>query len=98
MIGDYTNSSDNTDLTRTIHDVNKFVIVFLFYKKTSTIVASNVLQHVLMKFNVYHLVVLDYSSEFHSVFIFLYQALNLNYNIMTKCNYKVLQLNTSTDM
>ena len=47
-----------------------------------------VMQHVFMKLGLCHLVVLDDGSPFKGAFIAMYDALNLNYDVLAKCNHK----------
>ena len=46
------------------------------------------MQHMMMKFGLCHLVVLDNITPFKGSFIATCQVLNLNYNILTKWNHK----------
>ena len=50
------------------------------------------MQHVLMKFGIYHLVVLGDGTPFKGAFIAMCQALNLNYDFFAKQNHKGLSV------
>ena len=53
---------------------------------------SYFMQHVLMKFGLYHLAVLDDGTPFKGAFIVMCQAVNLNYDILAKRNHKGLSV------
>ena len=53
---------------------------------------SHFMQHVLLKFGMCHLVVIDDSTPFKGAFVAMCQALNLNYDIVAKCNHKGLSV------
>ena len=50
------------------------------------------MQHILMKFGLCHLVVLDDGTPFKGDFITMCQALNLSYDIFAQCNHKRLSV------
>ena len=50
------------------------------------------MQHVLMKFFLCHLVVLDYGSPFKGAFIAMCDALNIKYDVLAKRSHKGLTM------
>ena len=74
-------------------DMSQFVIVFPVSvsvpDKSSTTLASCFIQHLLMKFGLCHLVILCDSSPFKGFFIAMWD-LNLNCDVLAKCNHKDL--------
>ena len=73
-----------------MYDMSQFVVVVPVPDESSGTLASYFMQHVLMKFDIYYLVVLDDSSHFKGVFITMCEALNLNHDFLAKRNHKVL--------
>ena len=53
------------------------------------------MQHVLLKFGIYHLVILDDSSPFKGVFSATCKTLNINFDILSKINHKGLLVGKS---
>ena len=74
----------------TMCDMSQFVVVVPVPNESSTTLASFFMQHVLMKFGICHLVVLDDGSPFKGAFIAMCDALNLNYDVLAKRNHKGL--------
>ena len=56
--------------------------------ESSTTLVTHSMQHVLLKFELCHPVVLDDGTPFKGTFITMCQALNLNYDILAKQNHK----------
>ena len=73
-------------------DMTQFIVVFPVPDETSTTLASHFMQHVLLKFGMCHLVVIDDGTPFKGAFVAMYQALNRNYNVLTKRNHKGLSV------
>ena len=71
-------------------DMNQFVKVFPALDDISDTLANYCIQHVLIKFGRYHLVVLDDGTPFKGDFIAMCPAFKLNCDIIAKGNYKGL--------
>ena len=69
-------------LMNTMCDMIPFVVVVHVPDETSATLASHFMQHVLMKFGMCHLVVLDDGTPFKGAFIAMCQTLNLNYDVL----------------
>ena len=50
------------------------------------------MQHISMKFGMCHLVVIDDGSPFKGSFVTMYQALNLDYDVLARLNHKGLSI------
>ena len=74
-------------LVNAIQNMSQFVVDNLISDEISATLASHFMQHMLMKFGLCHLVVLDGSSGFKRTFIGMCQALNLYYNFLAKRNH-----------
>ena len=85
--GNYTDNNGNIALMNTMCGIIHFVVVIPVPDESSITLASYFMQHVLMKFGLCHLIVLDDSTPFKEDLIAIYQALNLNYNILAKLNH-----------
>ena len=68
----------------------QFVVVVPVPNESSATLVSFFMQYVLIKFGLFHLVVLDDGSPFKGAFIAMYYALNLNYDVLAKRNRKGL--------
>ena len=79
-------------LMNTMCDMTKFVVVVPVPDETSATLASHFMQHVLLKFGMCHLVVIDYGSPFKGSYVAMCQALNLNYDVLAKRNHKELSV------
>ena len=77
-------------LMNTISDMSQFVVVIPVPNEISATLESCFMQHILMKFSLCHLVVLNDGSPFKGVFIAMCDALNLNYDVLAKRNHKSL--------
>ena len=73
-----------------ICDIIQLIVVVHIPNETDDTLASYFMQHTLIKFCVYYLVVLGHATPFKGAFIAICQALNLNYDIFAKCNHKGL--------
>ena len=62
------------DLMNAMCDMIQFVMVVSVPNESSVILVSHFIQHVLMKFGLYHLVVLDGGTPFQGAFIVMYQV------------------------
>ena len=71
-------------------DMSQFVVVVPVTNESSAILAENFFQHVLMKFGLCHLVVIDDGTPFKGAFVAMCKALALNYDILAKRNHKGL--------
>ena len=90
MPGHHKNPNGNTALMNAICDTSQFVVVVLVRDETSTTLADNSMQQVLMKFGLCHLVVLDDGSPSKGSFIAMCKSLRLNYDVLAKRNHKSL--------
>ena len=73
-------------------DMSQFVIVVPVPDKSSATLGSYLIQYVLMKFGLCHLVMLDDGNPFKGDLIAMCQALNLNYDMLTKLNHTGLSV------
>ena len=71
-----------------ICDISRFAVVVFVPYNTSTTLENHFIQHILMKFGLYHLDILDDGNLFKGVFIIMCQACNLNDDILAKRNNK----------
>ena len=72
----------------TIYDMNQFIVIVPVPDKTSATLASHFMQHVLLKFGMLYLVVIDDGTPYKGAFVTMYQSLNLNYDVLAKRNHK----------
>ena len=86
--GKYTDSKNNMVLINAICDVSQFVVVVPTPKKSYITLAGPFFQYVMMKSGFCHLVVLDDGNSFKGDFFTMYKTLDLNYEILAKCNHK----------
>ena len=84
----YTDTSSYMTLMNDICDMSQFVVVVSVPDKSSATLASYFMQHVLMKFGLYHLIVLYHGSPFKRSFITMCKALNLSNDVFAKHNHK----------
>ena len=73
-------------------DMTQFVEIVPVPNETSTTLANNFMQYVLLKFGICHLIVLYDSSLFKDIFSAMYKALNINFDILASRNHKGLQI------
>ena len=90
MPGYITDSNGNVALMNTMCDMCHFVVVVPVPDETSVTLADYFVQHVLMKFGMCYLIVLDDGTSFKGEFVAMCQSLNLNYEILAKRNHKGL--------
>ena len=64
-------------------DMNQFVVVIPVTNETSVTRVDHFIQHVILKFDSYYLVILDDDIPFKSVFCSMYKILNINLGILT---------------
>ena len=79
-------------LMNTMCDMDQFVVVVPVPDKTSASLASYLMQHVLLKFGMCHLVVIDDGTPFMENVVAMCQALNLNYDVLAKGNHEGLSV------
>ena len=75
-------------LINAICDVSQFVVVVPAPKKSSITLAGHFIQNVMMKSGFCHLVVLDDGNSLKGGFVTMYKNIDLNYEILAKCNHK----------
>ena len=92
MPGKYTDSKDNLTLMNAMCDMSQFFVVVPVLDESSATLANHFFQHVLMKFELCHLVVLDDDKPFKGAFVAMCKALKLYYNIVSKRNHKGLSV------
>ena len=90
MQGHHSDPNGNMALMNAMCDIGEFVVVVPVPDESSATLASYFMQHVLMKFCLCHLVVLDDGSPLKGAFIAMCNALNLNYDVLAKRNHKGL--------
>ena len=71
-------------------DMSQFVVVVPLPDERSAMLASYFMQYVLMKFGIW--VVLDDGNPFKGAFIAMCDVLNLNHDVLAKCNHKGLTM------
>ena len=86
MSGKYTDSNGNMALMNDMCDMSQLVVVVPITTESSATLAENYFQHVLMKFGLCHLVVIDDDTPFKGDFVAMCTALDLNYDILAKRN------------
>ena len=87
-----TDSKGNTALMNTVCDMSQFVVVLPVPDESSAALADHFFQHVLMKFGLCHLVVLNDGNPFKCAFVAMCKSLKLNYDILAKRNHKGLSV------
>ena len=92
MHGKYININGNMVLMNDMCDMSQFVVVVPVTNGSFDILAEIFSQHVLMKFGVYHLVVIDDDPPFKDAFVTICLVLALNYDILAKRNHKGLTI------
>ena len=90
MPGKYTDSKDYMALMNAMYDISQFVVVVPVTNESSTTIAENCFQHVLMKYGLYHLVVIDDGNPCKFAFVAMCKNLDQNYGILVKRNYQIL--------
>ena len=90
--GHHIDEYGNMALMNSMCDMSQFVVVVPVLDDSSATLASYFMQHVIMKLDLYHLVVLDTGTPFKGVFIAMCQALNINYDLLAKWSHKGLSV------
>ena len=73
-----------------ICDSTQFVIVVLVPNEIVATLAKYFMQHVLLKFDICYLIILDDGSPFKGIFTAMCKTLNTNFDILAKRNHKFL--------
>ena len=92
MPGKFTDSKGNTALMNAMCDMSQCVVVMPVPDESSATLPNNFFQHMLMKFGLCHLVVLDDGDSFKGVFVAMSKSLKLKYDILAKRNHKGLSV------
>jgi len=92
ILAPHTDSNGNMAFMNRMCDISQFVVAVHVLDESSVTLASHFIQHLLMKFGLYHLVVQNDSTSFKIAFIAMCQAFNLIYNILAKYNHKRLSV------
>ena len=92
MPGNFTESRDNTALMNAMCDLSQFVVVVPVPDESSATLADHFFQHVLLKFGLYHLVVLDDGNPFKGAFVAMCQSFKINNDILDKRIHKELSV------
>ena len=92
MPGHHKDPNGYMAIMNTMCDMSQFAVVVPVRDESSATLADNFMQHVLMKFGLCHLVVLDDRSPLKGVFIVMCKSLRLNYDVLAKRNHKGLTL------
>ena len=90
MPGHFKDRNGNVALMNVICDMTKFVIVVPVSDEVASTLAEHFMYHVLIKFGICHLVILDDGSPFKGVFSTMCKALRINYDILDKRTHKGL--------
>ena len=90
MPGKITGSKGNTASMHAMYDMSQFVVVVPVSDESSATLADYFFQHVLMKFSLCHLVVLDDGNLFKGDFVAKCKSLKLNNDILPKHNHEGL--------
>ena len=95
MLDHHSDPNGDMTLMNAMCDMSQFVVVVPVPDESSATLVSYFMQHVLMKFGLCHLVVLDDRSPFKGAFIAMCDALNLNHDVLAKLNHKGLTVEHS---
>ena len=90
MLGHHADINSYMIFMNTMCDMTQFVVIISVPNEISATLAFYIIQHILMKLGLCRLVLLDDGSPFKGAFIAIYEALNLNYDILAKCIHKDL--------
>lgn len=66
----FTDRNNNVVLMNIIYDTIQFVVVVSVSDKTSATLADHFMQHIFLKFGIYHLVMLDDGSPLEQIIFF----------------------------
>ena len=75
-------------LFNAMRDIAQFVIIVPISGCTFAVITQHIMQDVLMKFGLCHLVVIDNGTLSKSVFTAMYDCLTINYEVVAKRNHK----------
>ena len=92
MPGKYTDSKSNMALMNTICDMSQFVVFIPVPSESSATLADHFFQHMLTKFGLCYIVVLNDGNPFKGAFVAICKVLKLNYDILFKRNDKELSV------
>ena len=84
MPGHFTDRNGNVVLMNVMCGMTQFVIAILVPNERGATLTEHFMQHVLLKFGICHLVILDDGNPFKGVFTAICKALNINYDILAK--------------
>ena len=73
-----------------MYDITQFIVVVLVPNETESALVDHFMHHVLLKFSIYHLVLLDDDRRLKGVFSEVYKELYINFDILAKINHKGL--------
>ena len=90
MSGHFTDHNGNVAFMNVMCGMTQFVIAVPVPNETAATLTEHFIQHVLLKFGICHLVILDDGNPFKGVFAAICKALNINYDILAKRNHKGL--------
>ena len=90
--GLFEDRNGNVALMNIMCDMTQFYIVVPVPDEVASTLVEYFMQHVLLKFGICNLVILDDSSPFKGVFSAMCKALRINYDIFSKRNHKRLLL------
>ena len=90
MPGYYTDINGYMALMNIICDMCQFLVVVPVPNETFATLASYFMQHILSKFGLCHLDVLDNGNSFKGDFITMCESLTLNHDVLTNRNHKCL--------
>ena len=79
-------------LMNTMCDIRPLVAVVPIRDEISVTLLDRFMQYVLIKFGIYHFIVLVDRSSFKGAFIAMYEYLHLNYDVLAKRNDKGLMV------
>ena len=80
----YTDSNGNMTLMNAMCAMSQFVVVVPVINESSSTLADNFFKHVLMKFGLCHLIVIDDGTSFKGAFVVMYDCLNKGIKINIK--------------
>ena len=90
VLGHFTDSDGNVALINVMYNMTQFVVVVPVPDKILATLAEYFMQHVLLKFGICHLLILDDCSPFKGVFTAMCKSLNIKYDVLAKRNDKGL--------
>ena len=90
ILDHFTDNNDNTSLMKIMCDMVQFIVVVPVPNVTAGTLAEQFMQHILLKFRIFHLIILNNSSSFKGIFSAICKVLNINPHILAKINHKGL--------